>query len=86
MVINIFVLLALVKFLRVSGSVLTCAVLYAIFGFLIVLIFRNDVNQALMTGLVGGVLSFIYFWLLHKFGDSFFWWIILLGGAAIGLV
>jgi hypothetical protein len=86
MIVKIFILLGLVKFLRVSGSVITCAVIYGVMGFLFTLIFKNNISQALMTGLVGGALSFIYFWLLHKFEDSFFWWIILIGGVAIGLV
>ena len=86
MLIKILILIAMVKFLRESQSPLTCAVIYGVLAFFFTIIFNNTLTQALIAGIVGGALSFVYFWLLHKFEDSILWWVILLGGFAIGLV
>lgn len=86
MIIKIFILLGLVKLLRVSESVGLCAGIYGVATLVFTLISKGDFGQAMLAGVIGGALSYLYFWLLHKFQDSMLWWVVLIGGVAIGLV
>jgi hypothetical protein len=79
MVVSLLVLIGLVKFLQMSQSPLSCAVIYAIITFLF--------SFSLITVAIAFVLSFIYFWLLHRFENSVLWWVILIvGGFGLGMV
>jgi hypothetical protein len=86
MIVKILILLGLVKILRISQSVVLCSVIYGIVALIFTFIAKGNFGQALLGGIIGGALSFVYFWLLYKTEDSWFWWLILIGGVAIGLV
>ena len=86
MIIKILILLGLVKLLKASQSVTLCTVIYGVAVLIFTFISKENFPQALIGGLIGGALSFVYFWLLHKTENSWLWWLILVGGVAIGLV
>jgi hypothetical protein len=85
MIVKILILLALIKLLKVSESVTLCAVIYGVVALIFTLASNGSFAQAVIAGLIGGALSYLYFWLLHKTENSWLWWIVLVGGLAIGL-
>ena len=85
MIIKIFILVALYKILVQTNSPLACAGLYSF----VAAIFHYTYHGFLI-GSVAVVISFalayLYFWLLSRFDQGILFWVILLGGALIGLV
>ena len=86
MFIKIILLAALVKLLIATDQPFLCSGLYTVIKFLIALAFGAQLGSALLFAAIAFVLASIYFWLLDYFDETFWWWIILLGGLAIGLV
>jgi hypothetical protein len=86
MYVKIIVLLGLIKLLDATESPLLCAGLYAIVAAIFAGLTATDASRVILAGLVGFILSYIYFWLLKKTRFSWLWWIIAIGGMFIGLV
>jgi hypothetical protein len=85
MIVKILILIGLVGLLRSTNKPFLCAGIYAVAGFLINLMY-SPLREVLMASMIGFFLSWLYFFLLDKFENSVWWWIILLGGLAVGLV
>lgn len=84
MIPRILILLGLVALLKKTGNVALCAGIYAAVLFVFGLIINGNFLGALLAAMIGGVLSFIYFWLLQKTEETFAWWIVLIVGFLIG--
>ena len=86
MIVKILLLLGLLQLLRVTGKPIYCSGIYAglilIFGLLV----GNPFLTVLLSTAIGFALSTIYFYLLHMFSESGFYWLILIVGLLIGLV
>lgn len=85
LILNIFILVALIKLLLSTDKPVLCAGIYAGLAFLFSLM-TFPLGVAVLAGAIRFVLAFIYFWLLSKFEGSGLWWLILIGGLLIVLV
>lgn len=88
---NFFVLIALVMILRVYKKPWVLALFYSVFGgawALLTLskIDSEDIVATLIAMVILYITSFIYFWLLNKFEETFWYWLILVIGLSIGLI
>ena len=86
MIVKILLLLGLLQLLRVTGKPIYCSGIYAGFILIFGLFLGNPLLNVLLFAAIGFVLSTIYFYLLHMFSDSWFYWLILIEGLSIGLV
>lgn len=86
MYVKILVLLGLIKLLEATDSPILCAGIYAVVAAIFAGLATTEISKVLLVGLVGFILSLIYFWLLKKTRFSWVWWIVMIGGVAIGLV
>lgn len=90
---QIIIILALVRLLTATNRPFLCAGIYTgvrfIFSFFSMLD-SDSVWIGLLWLLVGTVIVFglssLYFWLLERTDGSPLWWVVLIGGAFIGLV
>ena len=83
-IIKIVILIALIK-LPDSVKPITRAFVYTLAGFAVSIMF-NPFLPTLLASAVSFFLAWFYFWLLEKLEGSFFWWLVMIGGALIGLV
>jgi hypothetical protein len=83
---KIVILVALLQLLKVTGKPFYCSVIYAAILFLFGFIFGESITDTLLAAAIGFVLSTAYFYLLHTFSDSGFYWFILIFGLLIGLI
>jgi hypothetical protein len=86
MIVKILLLLGLLQLLRVTGKPIYCSGIYAGFILIFGLFLGSPFLNVLLFAAIGFVLSTIYFYLLHMFSDSWFYWLILIVGLSIGLV
>jgi hypothetical protein len=86
MIIKILLLLGLLQLLRVTGKPLYCSGIYAGLIFIFGLFLGNPFLNILLNTAIGFALSTAYFYLLHMFSDSGFYWLILIAGLLIGLI
>ena len=86
MIVKILLLLGLLQLLRVTGKPIHCSSIYA--GFILISGFflGNPFLTILFYATIGFALSTIYFYLLHTFSDSWFYWLILIVGLFIGVI
>ena len=86
MIVKIILLLALLQLLRITGKPIVCSGIYA--GLILIMGFfmGMPLSDVLLSTSIGLVLSTIYFYLLHMFSESGFYWLILIGGLIVGLV
>ena len=83
---KIIILLALLQLLRITGKPIVCSGIYAALVFLMGFFMNNPLFDVLLFTAIGFVLSTVYFYLLHMFSESVFYWLILVVGLVIGLV
>ena len=83
---KIIILLALLQLLRITGKPIVCSGIYAGLVFLMGFFMNNPLFDVLLFTAIGFVLSTVYFYLLHMFSESVFYWLILVVGLVIGLV
>lgn len=85
---NILLLVSLLKYLQVERSPKTCAIIWAIGStvFSAFLGFGGNMWIALALAPVRFGLGLFYFWLLEKYDESFWYWVILIAGLAIIIV
>ena len=83
---KIILLLALLQLLRITGKPIVCSGIYA--GLILIMGFfmGNPFFDVLLSTAIGFVLSTVYFYLLHLFSESGFYWLILVVGLAVGLL
>jgi hypothetical protein len=86
MIVKILLLLGLLQLLRVTGKPIYCSGIYAGFILIFGLFLGNPFLNVLLFAAIGFVLSTIYFYLLHMFSDSWFYWLILIVGLLIGVI
>lgn len=86
MIVKIILLLALLQLLRITGKSIVCSGIYA--GLILIMGFfmGMPLSDVLLSTSIGLVLSTIYFYLLHMFSESGFYWLNLIGGLIVGLV
>ena len=85
MLIRIFLIIALIKLLIDTEKPLLCAGIYGAASFVLGL-WGLPAEMAAIRGAIGFGLSFVYFWLLDKFEESGFFWVIMIVGIVIGFV
>lgn len=83
---RLFVIVALVLLLVESESPLLCAGIYGAMRFLPALVTGVPFAHVMAVTAVSFGLSYGFFWLLNRFEDSSVFWVILIGGIAIGLI
>ena len=85
-VIKVFVLACLLKLLMSTDKPFLCSGVYAGGVFILGLSFKGPFLGVLLFSGIAFALSSLYFWLLHRFDEGIMWWVIMIGGLAIGLV
>ena len=86
MIVKIILLLGLLQLLRVTGKPFYCSGIYAGIIFIFGLLTGNPFIAVLFSIAIGFALSTVYFYLLHMFSESGFYWLILIVGFLIGLI
>lgn len=86
MIVKILLLLGLLQLLRVTGKPIYCSIIYALFILIFSLLIGNPLIHALLITAISFALSTVYFYLLHMFSESIFYWPILIVGLLIGLI
>ena len=86
LMLNILVLIGLLKILSISENPYLCSGLYAVAYTSLALFFGAGFMNVLLYGVISFALATIYFYLLDRFQDGLLYWVILVGGLAIGLV
>jgi hypothetical protein len=86
MIVKIILLLGLLQLLRVTGKPIYCSGIYAGIILIFGLLTGNPFLAVLLSTAIGFALSTAYFYLLHMFSESGFYWLILIVGLFIGLV
>jgi hypothetical protein len=87
MIIKFILLAVLVRLLLATDKPFLCSGIYAAVAFLLGLVFGNPFLTVLIHATVSFLLASIYFWLLDKLdGSEVLWWLVAIGGIAIGLV
>ena len=86
LIIRLFLLAALVKLLLRIDKPWVCAVIYVGLGVILRLLIGVDLVPLLIVTALAFALAWLYFWLLYRTQESIWFWIILVGGLAIGLV
>ena len=84
--INLLILIGLLRILRITGNPYLCSGLYALATMFVALIFGAGILSTLFSGVISFVLATLYFYLLNRFHSGLLYWVILVGGLAIGLV
>ncbi len=84
--IKVAVLSALIRLLLNTDKPLWCAIIYTVFVALMNIFFTTDILSFLIVTGLSFVLSFIYFFLLARYSESWGFWLIAVGGLFIGLV
>lgn len=86
MYINVIILLCLLQLLRVTGKPFLCSGIYVGFYFVFGLIVGEPFLIHLLLSSIGFVWSSVYFYLLDRYSDSHWYWLILLVGLLIGTI
>ena len=83
-------IVVLIKLLLVTNKPVLCASIYAtghaILGSAICLAVSAPLLPVLTMSSIAFVLALVYFWLLDRFEETMFFWLIMIGGLAFGLV
>jgi len=79
-------LIILLQLLHRTNKPILCAGIYSGLAFVTALMFGSPFLPVLLFSAFGFLLAWLYFWLLDRLEGSFFWWIVMFGGLAIGLV
>ncbi|MBN1815734.1 MAG: hypothetical protein JW828_00145 [Sedimentisphaerales bacterium] len=85
-IIRIVILVALIRLLTATEQPFLCAGLYAGVRCLFAVAINGPSWSILVFGAVAFLLASLYFWLLDRFDETFWWWIIMVVGFGIGLV
>lgn len=80
---QIAVLIALVYILKESENVWFCAITYSLFQFILSLGSATKWVYPITIALISLPASYLYFWLLKKFKDTIFWYVILIVGPIV---
>ncbi len=83
--IKLIILVSLIRLLIETDEPLLCAGIYMGAGFMLGVVMGNPFLVILIAMVIRFALAGLYFWLLSR-TEGFLWWIIMLGGMAIGLV
>ena len=83
---KVLVLIGLLRILTITEKPYLCSGIYAVVTIVMALAFGSGVLKAALVGCVSFVLASIYFYLLNRFHSGLLYWVILVGGLAIGLV
>jgi hypothetical protein len=86
MFLKIILLVGLIRLLMVTDKPLLCAGIYASIALFFGLIMGNHFLIVLIASGISFALASLYFWLLYRVEGGIMWWVILMGGLAIGLV
>lgn len=86
MILKIIILVALIRLLVATDKPLLCSGIYAGVALFFGLVVGNPFCAVLAFSVVGFALASLYFWLLYRLQGGALWWVILIGGLAIGLV
>ena len=86
MIVKILLLVGLYQLLRATGKPIYCSGIYAGFILFFGLMIGNPFIAVLLATAIAFALSTAYFYLLHMFSESGFYWPILIVGLLIGLV
>ena len=86
MFLKIILLVALVRLLVATDKPLLCSGIYTAVVLLFGLIAGAPILALLIGGIIAFALSSLYFWLLYRVGTGILFWVILVGGLAIGIV
>jgi len=84
--VKVLLLASLVKLLLEIDKPLACAIIYVSLGASLRLLVGWDLLPLLIATGIAFALAWLYFWLLYRTQGSVWFWIILVGGLAIGLV
>ena len=84
---GIIKIVLLVSLLKLQGTVkpMTLAILYTSLSFLVG-IMSYPFSDVLLGSIIGFLLAWGYFWLLHRLEGSGLWWVVMICGLFIGLV
>jgi hypothetical protein len=85
-ILKIIVLVGLIRLLVATEKPILCSGIYTGIAFFFGLIMGNPFWSVLFSSAIGFALASLYFWLLDQIQDGALWWIVLIGGLAIGLV
>ena len=77
------VFVACVKLLSAGASPLATAGVFTVCKIALALLLGGGFSGMLVTGAIASVVSFGYFWLLHRVDGSILWWLVLLGGVLL---
>jgi hypothetical protein len=85
---KIIILIALIKLLQSIGKPWLIALIYTVLSFILVLVSGQQLNsdKIPLYLLIAYAMSFVYFWLLQRTEETFWYWIILLGGIFLFMV
>ncbi|MBN1671075.1 MAG: hypothetical protein JXR37_08590 [Kiritimatiellae bacterium] len=86
MILKLVVLIALIRLLIATDKPFLCSSLYAAVVLVSGLLFARPLTGLLICAGLAFLLASLYFWLLDRFQDGLLWWVILVGGLAVGLV
>ncbi|MBE3117996.1 MAG: hypothetical protein IMZ50_04470 [Candidatus Atribacteria bacterium] len=86
LIIRVLLLTGLVKLLLVTDNAPLCAGIYALFGFGLRLMLGVPWVPATIAAAVSFGLAWLYFWLLHRFQEGLWFWLIMIAGLALGIV
>ncbi len=86
MIVRILMLVALVKLLIVTDKPLVCACIYSGVRLFFCFVFGTPILVTLIGGVIGFGLALLYFWLLSRFRDTGWFWVVLCVGVLIGVV
>lgn len=87
-ILKLAILIVLIKLLSTYGKPWLMALIYTIVSLLLVLVTgaATNTDRIPLFILIAYLMSFVYFWLLYKTEETFWYWIILLGGIFLFMV
>ena len=83
---RLLILVGLIRILSETHRPFLCAAIYAGIASAIAVLMAVPFPELLTGGLISFALASLYFWLLDRSDGSLLWWVVLVGGLAIGLV
>ncbi len=86
MFVQLLLILGLVRVLQVTESPFLCSSIYTGAVFLLGLATKGLSLPLLAVTAISFVLASLYFWLLQRFAESFFYWILLVVGFSLALL
>jgi hypothetical protein len=86
MVLHVAFLICLVKLLVETEKPFLCAVIYVALKIAIMFMFSQSLLYVVVAVPVSFGLAWLYFWLLNRFFGSVWFWVVMIGGLAIGIV